>query len=282
MAKQKTQNTKTADSAAEDLKSADAKQTEILLVTKGHPYEREPFYAVFDGLAAVNWTLVEQPAAQALFNVTEAGDYDAYVMYDMPGIAFRPDGPPHFLQPSERYKQGFLELLEAGHGFVFLHHAIAGWPAWPEYAEIVGGRFLYMPGELRGKPCQDSGYRHGVTHTVDVVAEHPVTQGLPASFEITDELYLCEVFESDVEPLLTSSYDFVQENFYSAARVVRDGKMFDNEGWSHTPGSNLIGWTKTYGNSRIVYLQCGDDPVAYANPHFQQLLGNAIRWVSAR
>jgi len=45
---------------------------EILLVTKGHPFEREPFFALFDGLEGVNWTHVEQPAAQALFNVMQA------------------------------------------------------------------------------------------------------------------------------------------------------------------------------------------------------------------
>ena len=253
---------------------------EVLLVTKGHPYEREPFYAVFDELADVNWTLVEQPAAQALFNVRQAAKYDAYVMYDMPGIAFRADGAPDFAEPDEQYKKEFLELLEQGHGFVFLHHAIAGWPAWPEYAEIVGGRFLYMPGELRGSPRQDSGYRHSVTHTVNVVAEHPVTQNVPEQFDITDELYLYEVFSDSVEPLLASNHEFVRDNFYSAARVVRDGKMFDNEGWEHDPGSKLIGWCHTYGNSRIVYLQCGDDPVAYANPHYKQLLANAINWVS--
>ena len=33
---------------------------EVLLVTNGHPYEREPFYEVFDDLTDVNWTLVEQ------------------------------------------------------------------------------------------------------------------------------------------------------------------------------------------------------------------------------
>jgi len=255
---------------------------EILLVTKGHPYEREPFYAMFDQMADVNWTLVEQPAAQALFNIEQAQPYDAFVCYDMPGIQFRPDGPPLFPEPGERYKQRFLELLEAGHGFVFLHHAIAGWPAWPEYAEIIGGRFLYMPAELRGETCQDSGYRHGVEHTVSVLAEHPVTAGVPSEFDITDELYLYEVFADDVEPLLASSHEFVQENFYSAAKVVAEGKMFNNEGWRHAPGSNLIGWTRSYGNSRIVYLQCGDDAVAYANPHFQKLLSNAIEWVSGR
>ena len=254
---------------------------EVLLVTKGHPYEREPFYKVFDDMAEVNWTLVEQPAAQALFTVEQAANYDAFVMYDMPGIEFQAEGGPEFLEPSESYKANFAELLESGHGFVFLHHAIAGWPAWPEYAEIIGGRFLYLPTSLRGQECQDSGYRHAVNHTVQVVQDHPVTQGLPGEFEITDELYLYEVFTDDVTPILKSEHEFVQENFYSAARVVRDGKMFDNEGWQHAPGSNLIGWTRTYGNSRIVYLQCGDDPVAYANPNFQKLLANAIEWVSA-
>ena len=128
--------------------------------------------------------------------------------------------------------------------------------------------------------AQDSGYRHGVTHRVSAVADHPVTAGIPSPFEITDELYLAEVFSDDVTPLLESDYAFVQENFYSAAKVVLEGKMFDNEGWRHAPGSNLIGWTRTQDASRIVYLQCGDDPVAYANEHFRALIRNAVFWVA--
>lgn len=253
----------------------------ILLVTKGHPFEREPFFQVFDDMKGVDWTHVEQPAAQALFSVEQASRFNAFVCYDMPGIGFHPDRAPDFLPPDETFKQRFLELLESGYGFVFLHHAIAGWPAWDEFAEILGGRFLYMPGTLRGEPRQDSGYHHGVTHNVSVVKDHPVTQGLPDSFRITDELYLYEVFDDSVEPLLVSDYQFTRDNFFSAAKVVRDQQMFSNEGWDHAPGSNLIGWAKTYGKSRIVYLQCGDDPVAYACPEFQQLLRNAIFWVSA-
>ena len=256
--------------------------SDILLVTKGHPFEREAFFKVFDDMAGVEWTHVEQPAAQALFNRDEAARFDAFVCYDMPGIRFHPDREPDFPAPDEKFKARFLELLEAGHGFVFLHHAIAGWPAWEEFAEIVGGRFLYLPGELRGQQRQDSGYRHGVTHNVSVVKDHPVTRGVPETFRITDELYLYEVFEDSVEPLLVSNYEFTAENFYSAAKVVREQKMFSNEGWEHAPGSNLIGWTRSYGASRIVYLQCGDDPVAYACPEFQQLLRNAILWVSDR
>lgn len=255
---------------------------DIAIVTKGHPFEAEPFFAMFDSLDGVSWTHAEQPDAQALFSVEAAAPYDAFVLYDMPGIAFRADGPPDFAEPDPAYRQRFDELVERGHGFVFLHHAIAGWPAWEGYGDLVGGRFLYLPATVHGTPCQDSGYRHDVTHEVRVLRRHPVTEGLPERFTITDELYLYEVFEEDVEPLLASDYVFEAGNFYSAARVVREGRMFSNEGWEHPTGSNLIGWTRQQGNSRIVYLQCGDGPSAYASPHFRRLLGNAIAWVAQR
>jgi hypothetical protein len=257
-----------------------AEDREILLVTKGHPFPREPFFDMFDEMPGVTWTHVEQPAAQALFDVRHAAPYDAFVLYDMPGIRFHPDRAPEFRQPDEAFRRRFRVLLEQGQGMVFLHHAIAGWPAWEEYADIIGGRFLYLPGTLRGRSCQDSGYRHHVTHEVRTLARHPVTEGVPERFSITDELYLFEVFEDDVMPLLASNYRFHADNFYSAARAVRDRQMFSNEGWSHPGGSNLIGWARTHGASRIVYLQCGDDAAAYANPYFRRLIRNAIGWVS--
>jgi uncharacterized protein len=263
-------------------KTSPEKDLAVLVVTKGHPFEKAPFFRIFDDMPNVDWTHVEQPAAQALFDVEHAAAFDAFVLYDMPGIRFHPDRPPDFLEPDPRYRQRFLDLLQQGHGFVFLHHAIAGWPAWEEYAEIIGGRFLYLPATLRDEPRQDSGYRHGVTHEVHVLKQHPVTAGVPERFSITDELYLYEVFADDVEPLLASDHEFTADRFYSAAKVVRDRQMFNNDGWEHRPGSNLIGWTRRYGASRIVYLQCGDDPVAYANPHFQRLIANAIRWVARR
>jgi type 1 glutamine amidotransferase len=80
--------------------------------------------------------------------------------------------------------------------------------------------------------------------------------------------------------LLASDYEYTQERFYSAAIAVREQRI-GNEGWERPPGSNLVGWTKTYGKSRIVYLQCGHDSVAFACPEFQLLLKNAIHWVAA-
>ena len=43
----------------------------ILLSVKGHPYERQAFYDIFDNMDNLDWTLVEQPASQALFNVNK-------------------------------------------------------------------------------------------------------------------------------------------------------------------------------------------------------------------
>tara|TARA_Y100000385_G_scaffold39492_1_gene36691 strand:+ start:1876 stop:2703 length:828 start_codon:yes stop_codon:yes gene_type:complete len=253
----------------------------ILISVKGHPYERDAFAAVFESFEGIRHTFVEQPASQAFLNPQAAEPWDVLVFYDMPGIDFSTQ-PPNFVAPSETLKIGFKELLSAGKGMVFLHHAIAGWPLWPEYGEIIGGRFFYAPSQCRGKAVLDSGYRHDVPHTIAVKdTKHPITKGLDRTFSLTDELYLCEVFDNDIHPLLTSDYSFDREHFYSAHHAVT-GKMFCNDDWPHPEGSSLIGWTKTTDASRICYLQPGDGPDTYASEHYRQLLENAIRWAAGQ
>ena len=126
-------------------------------------------------------------------------------------------------------------MLDAGRGMVFLHHAVASWPAWPEFAGIVGGRFHYQPADLAGRSWPDSGYVFDVQHTVEVLEpDHPITAGLDTSFDIVDELYLFPVFEEDVVPLMRSRYDFSDSNFFSADLAIR-GTRNSNDGWSHPP-----------------------------------------------
>jgi type 1 glutamine amidotransferase len=249
----------------------------VVVAAKGHPYSRDAFMEIFDQLPGIACTLVEQPAVQRLMNPRAMAGFDALVLYDMPGIDFAHLAAP--VEPDPDFKAGLLALLDEGKGVVALHHAIAGWPAWPEYAELLGGRFLYRPGELRGVSLPDSGYHHEVTHDVIVQApDHPVVAGLPERFSLTDEVYLSEVFEDSVEPLLRSSATFTRDNFYSATQAI-SGKMFSNEGWGHADGSDLVGWTKRARNSPLVYLQPGDGPETYADPNYRRLIENAIRWV---
>lgn len=253
----------------------------IAVVTKGHPFEAEPFFAVFDEMVGVEWTHVEHPAALALVDPERAEAFDVMVMYDMPGITFTGDDPPvTFHAPPPEYAERFEALLDAGMPMVFMHHAIAGWPAWDRYADIIGGRFHYQPASLRGVEYPDSGYRHDVTHQIDVLDPgHPVCAGLDSTFELTDEVYLFPVFEDDVTPLMRSRHSFVDDGFYSADRAIR-GTRNSADGWTHPPGSNLVAWTKQVSASTLVYLQFGDGPETYADANFRRVLSNAIRWAA--
>lgn len=66
---------------------------------------------------------------------------------------------------------------------VFLHHGAASWPTWPEYADIIGARFHFLPGEFNGKSYPGSGYRFRTRQTITVEdPNHPITDGLGDSF----------------------------------------------------------------------------------------------------
>jgi type 1 glutamine amidotransferase len=254
----------------------------LLVAVRGHPFDRTAFDAMFLAMPGVSATMVDQPAARLLMNPDGMRDFDALVLYDMPGLDFEhPTDKPGYVDPGPSLKAGFEALLDQGKGIVALHHALAGWPTWPAYAEYLGGRFLYRAGPLRGADRLDSGYAHKVAYEAQNVApDHPVMAGVPATFPMVDELYLAEIFEDDVTPLLRSSHDFVAANFYSATAAL-NGRMYDNEGWDHPAGSNLIGWCKRAINSPLVYLQSGDAPAAYDNPAYRTMLRNAIEWVVA-
>ncbi len=250
---------------------SEAPSIDTLVVTGGHPFEAEPFFAIFDALEGVSWSAGTTPAT----------DHDVVVFYDMPGLRFtRHDPPLELYGPTHDQRDVIDELCEAGTGLVFMHHAIAGWPTWAEYAEIIGGRFHYEPGTLRGVDYPDSGYRFDVTHTVEVLdQDHPVCAGLGNSFTLTDEVYCFPVFEDDVTPLLRTTFDTSDTAQFSSADLAIRGQRNSNTGWDHPAGSRLVGWAKTAGQSRVVYLQFGDGPQTYANPSFRRVLANAIAWV---
>ncbi len=249
----------------------------VLLITGGHAFDREPFLGAWRGRDGLDITHVEHPGAAQWLTSGRAEDFDAVVFYDMPGVDPLGDAMP---ETPATIARAFEALTLGGTGLVFLHHALASWPAWPGYAEMVGGRYHFWPGELRGQKWPDSGYRHDVTHEISVVdPAHPVCEGLPATFTITDELYLAPVLEDSVTPLLRSDVDFVSENFWSTGRAMQ-GHRYDRTGWQHPRGSNLVGWARGHDRSRVVYLQPGDGPEVYANTWVQRLWLNAVRWVA--
>ncbi|MBX9664617.1 ThuA domain-containing protein [Novosphingobium sp.] len=250
----------------------------LLVLSGGHPYEEAPFAAFLESLGDWDITHHVHPEAEEQVAAGAADSADAMLFYDMPGYTFA-DGTVKTAPPSDAFKAALERRFASGRGAVMMHHAIAGWAEWPQWSEWLGGRFLYQPGPVRGATKLDSGYRHDVDYTAELVGEHPVLAGAPATFSVNDELYLGEVFEADVTPLIRARHDYVAENFYSAAHAVA-GRMFDNSDWPHPPGSNLVAWTKPIGAAQMVYCQFGDGPHTYANPVVRQIIANALEWTA--
>lgn len=179
--------------------------------------------------------------------------------------------------PTHDERMALTEWIAAGVGIVATHHTLAGWPAWDGWADVLGGRFLYAPGQLHGAPVPASGYRMD-TYRVVPVAHHPVCAGV-APFELTDELYLCPVFEDNVVPLLATDADISAGTMIDTHREVRHGEQVPAH---DQPGSRLLGWATTPGDSRVVYVLPGHTPSTMQHPMYRRLLTNALGWVAER
>ena len=70
---------------------------------------------------------------------TDIDKYDAFVLYNMSENI------------TNDQKEAFLSCLEQGKGFVVIHHAIANYPQWPIYPEIIGAGYFLKAMEWRGK-----------------------------------------------------------------------------------------------------------------------------------
>lgn len=213
-------------------------KSNVLLITGGHSFDTTEFFDLFYSLHNINLDTISQPAANEFLVTEEGKKYDVYVLYDM------------WKNITLEQKEAYLELTEAGKGFVFLHHSLVSYNSWNEFKNLVGGRY-HQP--LPGKDSSlYSNYKHDIDLYVNVLdPTHPVTETM-SNFIIHDEGYGNLDLTSDIQPLLTTD---------------------------HPDCHPVIGWTNLYNNSKVVYLIFGHDKKAYESPEFKELIVNAIDWV---
>lgn len=227
------------------LSAADSINTPIktLIITGGHDYETNLFYRIFDGFSDITYQPAAHPKAHEWLKSGQASQYDVVVLYDM------------WQDINENAKADFINRLKEGKGLVVLHHALASYQNWPEYAKIVGGKYYLEKTVVGGVEKPMSTYKHDVTFKVKVLdPQHPVTRGV-SDFEIHDETYNLFEVAPDVVQLL---------------------------GTDEPTSGKVIGWAKTYESARVVYLQLGHDHLAWDNPAYKRLLNQAIRWSAKR
>lgn len=251
----------------------------LLVVTGGHPFDADAFAALWAALPC-HAEVVKHPAAATYLSPEGAVGYDAIVFHDLPGLRFCGDAPPEVQEPPAELRAGFAGLLAAGKPMLFLHHALAGWPGWDDYAAAMGARFLYAPGSYRGRALPVSGYAGPVAYEAHASGVHPVTAGLERGLSLRDELYLFQLLEPDILPLMAVEYDFSDNRFQSAAAALR-GVPEDRTGWAHPPGCPLIVWARAAGRAPVVVIQPGDRAETLADTGYRRLVGNALAWLTS-
>lgn len=214
----------------------------VLVVTGGHGFEREPFFKMFSDNSQISFVEGKHNQNADAYEREDLLSFDVVVLYDMPKTI------------TDEQKKKFLSLLDQGIGMVVLHHALVSCQHWPEYEQIIGGRYPEEDGK-GGVVTKEVGYEHDVKVPVVIVAkDHPVTAGLK-DFTLHDEIYWGFRVRPDVTPLITTTHE-------------KSGKP--------------LGWYRTQGKSRLVYLQSGHGPEAFEDANYQKLVAQSIRWVSKK
>ena len=150
------------------------------------------------------------------------------------------------------YRKAVFDFAAAGKGLVMLHPGTwYGFAQWPELnAAIVGG----------GARGHDKIARFSVNA---VKPAHPIMKGVPATFEVEDELYYLNA-EPDKVPPGTAAIDVLAETSPS----VKFGKP------------HPAVWTTTHAQARIVGITLGHDQRTHDHPAFKTLLANAVTWAA--
>ncbi len=116
--------------------------------------------------------------------------------------------------PGAKARARLERFVRGGGGLVMVHFACGAWQDWPEFVKIAGR--VWNP-DLRAHDPRGP-------FTVRIVdADHPITRGLPASFETTDELYTCLDGDTPVH-VLAKATSKVDKKDYPMAFVLTCGK----------------------------------------------------------
>jgi hypothetical protein len=201
----------------------------LLVVTGGHDYDTS-FYSLFSGWV---WDHRLHRASAEGFG-RKLDRYDAVVLYDMAQTI------------TEEQKQNLLSYLDRGGGLVVLHHALASFQSWPEYAKLIGGKYRLKP--EGDQPA--STFQHDVWMDIRVRdGEHPVTRGLQP-FRIYDEVY-GKIWVAPESRVLLAAGEPVM-------------------------------WISPHPKARIVVIQLGHGPEAHRDPAYRRLVHQALRWAAGR
>ena len=143
-------------------------------------------------------------------------------------------------------------VKDDGKGFVAAHSAITSFFSWPEFGDMIGGRFDEHPWDIvEARVVVDD-------------RTFPATRHLPPSFVIQDEHYQIK--------------DFSRGKMRILARLDPASLDLQKPLVHRTDGDFPIAWAKEYGKGRVFYSTLGHDAETWDNPMVRTMYFEAIKW----
>lgn len=212
-------------------------ETRVLVFTRTTGYRHDSIPAGIAALCELGAaggfavTVTEEPAA---FTPGRLAGYRAVVFLSTSGDVLDAAG-----------RAALAAYVRSGGGYVGVHSAADTECGWAFYGELVGARFADHP------PVQRVTVRF---------RPGPLTTGLPATWQITDEAYNFRARPDGVQVVAT-----LDESTYSGGTMGAD---------------HPITWTAVVGRGRSFYTALGHPAALYADPIFRQLLAAGIRYAA--
>ena len=143
-------------------------------------------------------------------------------------------------------------VRDDGKGFVAAHSAATAFFSWPEFGDMLGGRFDEHPwGIAEGTVVVDD-------------PKFPAMRHFPPRVVVRDELYQIKDFSRDKIHVLAH---------LDASRLDLRQPLVHR-----TDGDFPVAWSKSYGKGRVFYSILGHGADDWDNPLLQQMYFQAIRW----
>ena len=200
----------------------------------------------------------------------ESGVYDTFIRTDSNIIARQPkkttgdaaSGGPNLAMADAIFFLGHRdvpideaqqkELLafvhDEGKGLVAAHTALTAFDSWPEFGQLLGGRYDGHPWHAPGTVINEG-------------ADFPATRHFPPTFSISDEFYQAKDFSP------------------AGARVLL--RLDVSKMPPHAELRNRdfpLAWAKTYGKGRVFYGSFAHDAATWDNRDVALMYFEALKW----